>query len=219
MVFVRTPPTMSSSALSLVSSHMLRLCAGTTLSSRFLASANLSSSASSPSSSSSSSSSPLTTSSSMSDAAAPQAAFHGSGATTTTRERIGELALAEEEAAGSPPPLTDALTRALSLENMSGGERMRVHLDSVRRQYARHDTDTGSAEVQIAALTERVARLTVHLRSNRGDKHSLRGLQLVLAARKKHLKYLYRTDRARYTRILDSLGLKPQAFSQPRYKF
>ena len=208
-----------SSAASLVSSKMLRLCVGTSWSSRFSASADLSSSASPSSSSASSSSSPLTTSSSTSEGAAPQTALHGSGATTTTtRERIGALALAEEEA-GSPPPLTDALTRALSLENMSGGERMRAHLDSVRRHYARHDTDTGSAEVQVAVLTERIVRLTVHLRSNRGDKHSLRGLQLMLAARKKHLKYLHRTDRARYPRILDSLGLKPQAFSQPRYKF
>lgn len=138
---------------------------------------------------------------------------------TTTRSRLAAMVVAEEEAAGSPPPITDALSRALSLGNMSSAERTRARLAEIREQHARHETDTGSAEVQVAALTDRIARLTVHLRSNRGDKHSLRGLQLMLAARKKHLKYLRRTDTARYHRIIDALGLKAQAFSQPRYKF
>ncbi|RIK66582.1 MAG: 30S ribosomal protein S15 [Planctomycetota bacterium] len=74
--------------------------------------------------------------------------------------------------------------------------------------YRRHGKDTGSAEVQIAILTERITQLTEHLKSHKKDHSSRRGLLKMVGARSSLLKYLTRTDRERYQSIIDSLGLR-----------
>ena len=75
-------------------------------------------------------------------------------------------------------------------------------------EHARHDGDTGSAEVQIAMLTERINHLTQHLRENRKDHHSRRGLLMMVGRRRKQLAYLNKTDVERYRAIVAKLGLR-----------
>ena len=72
----------------------------------------------------------------------------------------------------------------------------------------RHDSDTGSPEVQIAVLTRRIEELSVHLDKNRKDKHSRRGLLGLVAARRQHLKYLESTNKRAYGTLVKKLGLK-----------
>lgn len=74
--------------------------------------------------------------------------------------------------------------------------------------YHRHPEDTGSPEVQIALLTKRITRLTEHLRENRHDEHSRRGLLKLVGQRRRHLNYLSREDDAKYREIIGRLGLR-----------
>jgi small subunit ribosomal protein S15 len=73
---------------------------------------------------------------------------------------------------------------------------------------ARHDTDTGSPEVQVALLTRRIEELSAHLDKNRKDKSSRRGLLGLVADRRKHLKYLQTTNKRAYSALTKKLGLK-----------
>ena len=72
----------------------------------------------------------------------------------------------------------------------------------------RHESDTGSPEVQVALLTRRIAELSAHLDKNRKDKHSRRGLLGLVADRRKHLKYLEVTNKRVYGALVRKLGLK-----------
>ena len=72
----------------------------------------------------------------------------------------------------------------------------------------RHDSDTGSPEVQIALLTRRIEELSVHLDKNRKDKHGRRGLLGLVADRRKHMKYLEATNKRSYGNLVRKLGLK-----------
>lgn len=71
-----------------------------------------------------------------------------------------------------------------------------------------HETDTGSPEVQIALLTERITGLTGHLRENRQDHHSRRGLLKLVGRRRRLLAYLSKTDIERYRTTIQRLGLR-----------
>ena len=75
-------------------------------------------------------------------------------------------------------------------------------------QYARTPGDTGSPEVQIAVLTERIAELTEHLKNNQKDHHSRRGLLKMVGQRRGLLAYLKKIDIERYRALIDSLGLR-----------
>jgi small subunit ribosomal protein S15 len=83
----------------------------------------------------------------------------------------------------------------------------RKKLNEVKKA-ARHDTDTGSPEVQVAILTRRIEELSLHLDKNRKDKHSRRGLLGLVAARRQHLKYLESTNKRAYGTLVKKLGLK-----------
>ncbi len=72
----------------------------------------------------------------------------------------------------------------------------------------RHDTDTGSPEVQVALLTRRIEELSEHLIRNNKDKHSRRGLLGLVADRRKHLKYLEVNNKRAYGTLVKKLGLK-----------
>jgi len=74
--------------------------------------------------------------------------------------------------------------------------------------YRRHEGDTGSPEVQIALLTERINGLTEHFKSHVKDHHSRRGLLRLIGQRRGLLEYLKRTDIERYRQILEKLGLR-----------
>lgn len=75
-------------------------------------------------------------------------------------------------------------------------------------QYKGHETDTGSAEVQIALLTERINYLTEHLKANKHDYHTQRGLLKLVGQRRRQLAYLNTNDVSRYRAILAKLGLR-----------
>ena len=74
--------------------------------------------------------------------------------------------------------------------------------------YARQEHDTGSAEVQIALLTERINELTAHLKVHMKDNHSRRGLLKMVGARRNLLNYLAKKDVQRYRDIVEKLGLR-----------
>ncbi|WP_448587336.1 30S ribosomal protein S15 [Thermocrinis sp.] len=75
-------------------------------------------------------------------------------------------------------------------------------------EHKRHDTDTGSPEVQIAILTEKINRLTEHLKKHKKDIHSRRGLIAMIHARRRHLEYLKKKDYEKYLETVKKLGLK-----------
>lgn len=74
--------------------------------------------------------------------------------------------------------------------------------------YARHEGDTGSSEVQIALLTERINHLNEHLKANPNDKHSRRGLLKMVGKRKGLLDYLKQNDLEGYRNLIARLGLR-----------
>ena len=76
------------------------------------------------------------------------------------------------------------------------------------QKFGRSDGDTGSTEVQIALLTERINELTEHLRSHRKDHHSRRGLLMLVGKRRRLLRYLERADLERYRQVVSDLGLR-----------
>ena len=80
--------------------------------------------------------------------------------------------------------------------------------ESIVTEYAVKDGDTGSPEVQIALLTERIHDLTGHLRSFPKDNHSRRGLLKLVGQRRRLLAYLMRRDNPRYRAVISRLGLR-----------
>ncbi|MDK2846959.1 MAG: small subunit ribosomal protein [Desulfuromonadales bacterium] len=75
-------------------------------------------------------------------------------------------------------------------------------------QYKRHEGDTGSPEVQIALLSERINYLTEHFRTHKKDHHSRRGLLKIVGQRRRLLDYLKSNDVERYRTIIKSLGIR-----------
>lgn len=76
------------------------------------------------------------------------------------------------------------------------------------QDYGTKDGDTGSPEVQVAILTERIANLTEHFRDHKKDNHSRRGLLMMVAKRRKLLDYLNGKDSARYQTLIERLGIR-----------
>lgn len=73
---------------------------------------------------------------------------------------------------------------------------------------ARHDTDTGSPDIQVALLSKQIDELAKHLKKNPKDIHSRRGLLQMVADRRTHLRYLEANDKRRYNAVVKKLGLK-----------
>ncbi len=84
----------------------------------------------------------------------------------------------------------------------------KVEKEAIVKKYARGEKDTGSAEVQIAILTEEINQLTEHLKEHKHDHHSRRGLLKKVGQRRSLLNYLIKTDVTRYREIVKSLGLR-----------
>ena len=80
--------------------------------------------------------------------------------------------------------------------------------DQIIKEYATHEGDTGSPEVQVAVLTYRINELTDHLRTHIHDDHSRRGLLLMVGQRRGLLDYLKKTDIERYRALVAQLGLR-----------
>ena len=83
-----------------------------------------------------------------------------------------------------------------------------IDKNQIIAEYKTHDSDTGSSEVQIALLTARIAHLTEHLRSNRKDFHSRRGLIAMTNRRRKLLNYVKKHDLEKYQELLKRLNLR-----------
>ena len=76
------------------------------------------------------------------------------------------------------------------------------------KEYANGSTDTGSPEVQVAILSERIANLTEHFKGHAKDNHSRRGLLKMVSTRRSLLDYLQKIDGERYRKLIDRLGLR-----------
>jgi small subunit ribosomal protein S15 len=88
-----------------------------------------------------------------------------------------------------------------------------MSVSTVRKQetiskFRQHPSDTGSPEVQVALLSERIAHLTEHLKNNHKDHHSRRGLLKMVGQRRALLDYLKRKNLDRYKKLIDTLGLR-----------
>ena len=80
--------------------------------------------------------------------------------------------------------------------------------NEIIKEYARHEGDTGSPEVQVAILTSRIQYLTDHLKEHKKDHHSRRGLLKLVGQRRNMLDYLRRKDIERYRSLIERLGLR-----------
>jgi small subunit ribosomal protein S15 len=78
----------------------------------------------------------------------------------------------------------------------------------IMTEYATTEGDTGSPEVQVAMLTQRIKDLTEHLKEHKHDHHSRRGLLILVGQRRRLLQYLQRTDITRYRSLIERLGLR-----------
>ena len=85
---------------------------------------------------------------------------------------------------------------------------MVINKQEIMETYARHEGDTGSPEVQIALLTARINHLNEHLKQNKNDHHSNRGLLLMVGQRRGLLEYLKKTDIERYRALIAKLNLR-----------
>lgn len=80
--------------------------------------------------------------------------------------------------------------------------------EALIKEYATKEGDTGSPEVQVAILTERIANLTEHFKSHKKDNHSRRGLLKMVSQRRKLLDYLKEVEEARYATLIQRLGIR-----------
>jgi small subunit ribosomal protein S15 len=94
--------------------------------------------------------------------------------------------------------------------NIKGGFKMisKERKEEIIKQYGRTPEDTGSPEVQIALLTERIVELTEHLKINKKDHHSRRGLLKMVGQRRGLLEYLKKTNIEGYRELIERLGLR-----------
>ena len=80
--------------------------------------------------------------------------------------------------------------------------------NNIIQQFQAHEKDTGSPEVQVALLTERINQLTAHLKMHTHDHHSRRGLLMMVGQRRRHLAYLSKKDMRRCRAVIECLGLR-----------
>lgn len=85
---------------------------------------------------------------------------------------------------------------------------MKINKAEIVKEFGKNEADTGSVEVQIALLTERIKNLTEHLKNNKQDKHSTRGLNKMVSTRKKLLDYLTETDIEKARALKAKLGIR-----------
>jgi small subunit ribosomal protein S15 len=94
---------------------------------------------------------------------------------------------------------------------MKGGDYMGISAErkkEIIESFKTHPSDTGSPEVQIAIMSERISYLTDHFKTHKKDHHSRRGLIKLVAQRRKLLNYLKKTDKERYDKVIERLGLR-----------
>ena len=80
--------------------------------------------------------------------------------------------------------------------------------ESIVSKFGENNTDTGSSSVQIALLTSRIRQLTEHVKNNKKDNHSRRGLVMLVGQRKRLMKYLRRKDLEKYEKVVNELNIR-----------
>lgn len=80
--------------------------------------------------------------------------------------------------------------------------------EAVKEEYRTHDSDTGSVEIQVALLSQRIKELTGHLQTHKKDHSSRRGLIIMVSKRRKLLDYIRKKDEGRYQSLIKRLGLR-----------
>jgi small subunit ribosomal protein S15 len=85
---------------------------------------------------------------------------------------------------------------------------MTIDKKAIVKEFGKNENDTGSVEVQVALLTERIKNLTTHLKNNKQDKHSTRGLNKMVSTRKKLLDYLTEQDIEKARALKAKLGIR-----------
>jgi small subunit ribosomal protein S15 len=116
---------------------------------------------------------------------------------------------------GFTPPGAVTIVRA-HFGPQEGGRKRLIHMNlmdlkkksEITKEFRIHERDTGSADVQIALLTERINELTTHLKGNQKDHSSRRGLLMMVGKRRRLLDYLSQTDSGRYQQIIRKLKLR-----------
>ncbi|EKX39535.1 hypothetical protein GUITHDRAFT_154369 [Guillardia theta CCMP2712] len=111
------------------------------------------------------------------------------------------------------------IQRMLSLENACQMEKNKFAIRNAIKDYRLHESDTGSPEVQVAILTERIKYLTSHVQVHRKDKHNARGLTQMVNDRKSLLKYLRRESEERYRALITRLGIRDAINLNPQRVF
>lgn len=84
----------------------------------------------------------------------------------------------------------------------------KVKKTEIVSEFRKHDKDTGSTEIQVAMLTDRISQLTTHMVTHKHDFHSQRGLLKLVGQRRRLLAYLSREDAERYNKLISRLGLR-----------
>ncbi len=105
----------------------------------------------------------------------------------------------------------DTIRREVSLRRSKSKDAQMLDGETkanIIREYRLHERDTGSAEIQVAILTEDIRRLTGHLGTHRKDVHSRRGLEGMVSRRRRLLNYLSKEDVNRYQTLISRLGLR-----------
>ncbi|CDF39291.1 unnamed protein product [Chondrus crispus] len=143
-----------------------------------------------------------------------------------TRRRFASAPKAAEAAAeAQPDPKVESILglridsntvpenviRALSLENASRSEARRLRKIRLIETFRRSESDTGSPEVQIAILTDRIKDLTGHVQQHKQDKMNMRSLVMLVHKRRRLMKYLLRETPERYVAIVKALSLRPSS--------
>ena len=110
---------------------------------------------------------------------------------------------ADPQSPGEPAPERRAVMLGRSAVPLDAAVKAKI-----MTEYATSEGDTGSPEVQVAMLTQRIKDLTEHLKEHKHDHHSRRGLLLLVGRRRRLLQYMQRTDIARYRALIERLGLR-----------
>lgn len=141
-------------------------------------------------------------------------AFTSSAAVLRFRSLAPPPVRPPEAPIGQPQP--DLVDKYLSEACMSSADVRKAHLQRVVADFQRFPGDTGSTEVQVALLTEKISALAQHMQQHRKDFSTRRGLEGMLSQRRKLLEYLRRTDFDTYAKMLSRLGLKDTYAKQDR---
>jgi small subunit ribosomal protein S15 len=123
----------------------------------------------------------------------------------TPSTALDDIPARPTESAASRPPLTAADPRTRKETTMSITAERKTALV---KQFAQKSGDTGSPEVQVAILTERITNLTEHFKTHAKDNHSRRGLLKLVSQRRSLLDYVKRKDEARYRTLIETLGIR-----------